>query len=336
VKSPVGIIKSSEEPFTVDIQPPNPIFVQPPLEIVRQPPRDDLYNEKVLLPNTQKLDIIIEFPDGHKRPLVRTTLYVDGQVVAENKSQPFDTFTWDLSSYTVSGEHKIVVEAVDALGLSKTSMEIPVTVTVVQAPHGAAALFARYRQDITVGAVGLAGLVLLLMLFIGRFRLMFGNARASREAQADPLTQSVTAVVETKQRSKRGRPATSDVKMQQVDAPAYLRRLTLDLAPASVSPIPLNQKEISFGADPVQSMLVLDDPSLASRHARVVQTEEGNFLLVDAGTIAGTWVNFEPVGKEGRSLQHGDVVHFGQLAFRFELKNPPPLAEPKIVKETPA
>ena len=87
-------------------------------------------------PTSQKIDILIEFPDGHKRPLVRTTLYVDGQVVAENKTEPFDTFTWDLSGYTQSGEHKIVVEAVDDLNLSKTSMEIPVTITVIQAPQG--------------------------------------------------------------------------------------------------------------------------------------------------------------------------------------------------------
>lgn len=344
VKSPAGAIKSSEQPFTVDIQPPNPILVQPSLEIVRRPPQSDPYNDKVLLPDAQKIDIIIEFPDGHKRPLVRTTLYVDGQVAAENKSEPFDTFTWDLSSYTISGEHKIVVEAVDVLGLSKTSMEIPITVTVIQAPHGPAALFARYRQDITIGAVGLAGLVLLLVLFMGRFRLMFSSAQAERQAQADPLTQSVTAGVETKQRSRRGRPAASDVKTEQVDAPAYLRRLTPDpsagaaltLKVATTSPIPLTEKEVTFGADPVQSMRVLDDPSLAPRHARIVQTDEGGFLLLDAGTIAGTWVNFEPVGKEGQLLRHGDVVHFGQLAFRFELKNPPPPAEPKIVRETPA
>ncbi len=344
VKSPAGVIESSAQPFTVDIQPPNPILVQPPLEIVRQPPQDDPYNEEVLLPEAQKIDIIIEFPDGHTRPLVRTTLYVDGQVLAENKSEPFDTFTWDLSGYTMSGEHKVVVEAVDALGLSKTSMEIPITVTVVQAPHGAAALFARYRQDITIGAVGLAGLVLLLMLFMGRFRLMFSTAQSARQAQADPLTQSVAAGVEVKQRSRRGRPASSNVKTQQVDAPAYLRRLLPDpsagstqaFKPAAAALIPLAEKEITFGADPVQSMRVLDDPSLAPRHARIQQTEQGGFLLTDAATIAGTWVNFEPVGKEGRLLRHGDVVHFGQLAFRFELKNPPPPAEPKVVKETPA
>ena len=85
----------------------------------------------------------------------------------------------------------------------------------------------------------------------------------------------------------------------------------------------------------MQSIHVLDDPSLAPRHARITRTEDGNYLVTDEGSIAGTWVNFEPVGKEGHLLQHGDVVHFGQLAFRFELKDPPAVAEPKIAKENP-
>ena len=99
------------------------------------------------------------------------------------------------------------------------------------------------------------------------------------------------------------------------------------------SPILLNEKEITFGTDPVQSLYVLDDSSLAPRHARILQAEDGQFLVADAGTIAGTWVNFEPVGQEGHPLQHGDVVHFGQLIYRFELKDPPPVTEPKIEKQ---
>lgn len=348
VKTQAGDIKSAEQPFTVDIQPPNPIFVSPPLQIVRRPPEDDPYNDKVLLPTMQKIDIIVEFPDGHKRPLLRTTLYVDGQIAAENKAEPFDSFTWDLSGYNISGEHKIVVEAVDSLNLSKTSMEIPVTITVIQPPRGLAAIFGRYRQSIMLGAVGLAGLVLVLILFMGRLRMVFARTRSSRQAQADPLTQPIAAVVETPvagkdRRTKRNRSAASTVKAQRVEAPAYLQRLISDplaapgqtFQPAPVSPIPLIEKDITFGTDPVQSVYVLDDPSLAPRHARITQMEDGNYLLADAGTVSGTWVNFEPIGKESHLLQHGDVVHFGQLIFRFELKDPPPAAEPKIAKENP-
>lgn len=349
-KTQAGDIKSGDQPFTVDIQAPNPMFVSPPLQIVRRPPNDDPYNTSLLQPASQKLDIIVEFPDGHDRPLVRTSLYVDGQIVAENKTAPFDSFTWDLSGYTQSGEHKIIVEAVDDLNLSKTSMEIPVTVTVIRAPQGLAALFSRYRESITLGAVAFAGLVLVLILFIGPFRIAFVRAQASRQTQADPLTQEVATAVEepiTENDKKAGRgrgvSAASNIKAQQIEAPASLRRLIQDplaapgqtFKPAPVSPILLTEKEITFGTDPVQSIHVLDDPSLAPRHARITRNKEGNYLLADAGSVAGTWINFEPVGKEGHLLQHGDVVHFGQLAFRFELKDPPPVVEPKVDKEDP-
>jgi len=334
IASAGGRIQSVDQTYTADIQPPNPIFVQPPLQIVRRAPQNDPYNDKILLPDTQKIDIIIEFPDKHQRALVRTTFYVDGAIAAENKAAPFDTFTWDISKYTISGEHKIMVEAVDTLGLGKTSMEIPVTITVIQPPRGLAAFFSRYKQYITYGAIGLAGLVLLLILFLGSMRSAFARARKSRRAAGDPLTQPVPATLEPlTDRTKRERAANGLVK--KADAPARLQRLTSDLAATSLSPIPLTEKEMTFGSDPVQSTYVLDDPSLGPRHARLTRAEDGGFLLADAGTVAGTWVNFEPVGKEGHPLRHGDVVHFGQLTFRFELKDPPPATEPKISKETP-
>jgi hypothetical protein len=234
------------------------------------------------------------------------------------------------------------------MNLSKATMEVPVTITVVQAPHGLSAIFGRYRETITLGAVGLAGLVLLLILFVGPFRMAFVRAQTTRQVQADPLTQTVAAAVEEPaplkiKKPRRSRSAAANGKTPGVDAPAWLQRLIQDplaapgqtFKPAPVSPILLTEKEITFGTDPVQSIYVLDDPSLAPRHARIIRTEEGNYRVEDEGSIAGTWVNFEPVGKEGHQLQHADVVHFGQLAFRFELKDPPDIAEPKIAKENP-
>jgi hypothetical protein len=352
IKGQSGEIQSAEQSFNVDLQPPNPIFVDPTLQIVRRPPDQDPYNNKVLQPVTQKIDILVEFPDGHARPLVRTTLYVDGKIAAENKSAPYDSFTWDLSAYQESGEHKLAVEAVDNLNQSKTSMEVPVTVTVVEAPSGVAAFFGRYRQPITYGAVGLAGFVLVVVLFIGTFRTVWLRRRTEQQVHRDPLTQPVPVNVEQPNgkngkngngsAGKRGR-SSANGSAPPAEAPAWLQRLISDplAAPgetfktAAVSPILLSQKEITFGTDPVQSVYVLDDPSLAPRHARITQAEDGQFLVADAGTIAGTWVNFEPVGKEGHPLRHGDVVHFGQLIYRFELKDPPPEAEPTIAKENP-
>lgn len=347
VAGQAGVVRSADQSFTIDLQPPNPIFVSPPLQILRSPPEDDPYNDEVLLPAAQLLELIVEFPDSHRRPLLRTTLYVDGQISGENTAEPFDAFIWDLSGYGETDEHKLVVEVVDTLGLSRTSIEFPVTVTVLQPPRGLAAFFGRYRESIMIGAVAFAGVVLLLILFLGPLRLLFARARTTREVQADPLTQAVAAGAETSTlkrvgTSKRGRSAPPKPELRQ--AAAFLRRLQPDplAAPgetfklAAGASIPLAAREVTFGTDPKQSSYVLDDPSLEARHARITRTESDDFFVVDAGTIGGTWVNFEPVGQEAHLLRHGDVIHFGQLAFRFELKDPPEPAQPKVTKTPPS
>jgi pSer/pThr/pTyr-binding forkhead associated (FHA) protein len=77
---------------------------------------------------------------------------------------------------------------------------------------------------------------------------------------------------------------------------------------------------------------VLDDPSIASLHARIKQTGE-DFVIIDNGSVAGTWVNFEPVTKEGVRLAHGDRIHFGQMVYRFDLSQPPAESEPMVVSQ---
>ncbi len=112
--------------------------------------------------------------------------------------------------------------------------------------------------------------------------------------------------------------------------PAYLTRLTDGGEPASAAPIPLDEKDMTFGTDPVQSKRVLDDPSIAPLHARIKRMEDGSFIIYDHGSIAGTWLNFEPITREGRRLAHGDRIHFGQLSYRFDLNPAPAIPEPRI------
>ena len=109
------LLTSSPVSFPVEIEPPNPVLLSPPIQIVRQNLVDqfDIQNS---LPKTQEIAIIVEFNDNIKRSLVRTSLYVDGEIVGENTAPPFDKFTWNLEEYLVYGEHTLQVEAVDALG----------------------------------------------------------------------------------------------------------------------------------------------------------------------------------------------------------------------------
>jgi hypothetical protein len=351
VTGQAGSVRTADQAFTIDLQPPNPIFVTPPLQLHRSPPEDDPFNTEILLPAAQPLEIVVEFPDGHPRPLVRTTLYVDNQIVAENTAEPFDAFAWDLTAYTETAEHKLVVEAVDSLGLNRTSIEVPVTVTVVQPPRGLPAFFGRYRDSIILGAVIFAGVALVFILFFGKLRTLFAGARSVRFKRADPVTQPLATAADiptvasaSADTTRRGRAAaTAPAAIKPAEAPALLRTMQPDplaapgetFKPASVPPIPLAAREITFGTDPKQANHVLHDPSLEPRHARITRTENGDFFVVDAGTIGGTWVNFEPVGQEAHLLRHGDVLHFGQVVFRFELKEPPEPAQPKVTRISP-
>jgi hypothetical protein len=332
-----GQVDSPEQIFDIDIQSPNPILVDPTLQITRQAPADDPFNTEKLLPETQEIEIIIEFPDQHKRPLVRTTLYVDGQIMDENTQEPFEIFTWDLKPYVISGQHTVIVEAVDSLGLSKTSMGIPVTLLVVQSPRGASAFFTKYRTYITFGAIALAALVLLTVLLTGRVRIPSLRMRREKQrAYEDPLTQPIQAVVKSPSSGRQKKSASAKPPRPLVDAPAYFARFNADDTPAAVSPIPLSEPETTFGADPVQASHLLDDPSIAPIHARIKHTEDGEFILYDSGSVAGTWVNYEPVAREGCRLGHGDVVNFGQLMYRFYLSKPPEASQPKVESDQTA
>ncbi|MBI5351196.1 MAG: FHA domain-containing protein [Chloroflexi bacterium] len=343
-----GAALSAEQKFSMDIQPPNPIPVTPAEQITRQAPEDDPFNTEKLLPTSQELEIIVEFPDGHPRPLTRTTLYVDGNITDENTVEPFNKFSWDISSYKDSGEHEITVEAVDILGLSKTSMAVPIVITVVKPPSGPAAFLAKYRTPITFVSIVLAGLVLFFILLSGRLRIPTLRAvQEARRAEADPLTQSVEAVTEipapivpapvgkSKKRSPISKKAAPEPKSKKetketAQHVASFIRMNAEGQVIVSPPIPVIEQEIVFGTDPVQCSQILDDPSISSVHARLRQTDDGGFLLLDNNSIAGTWVNYEPIPREGYRLAHGDMVNFGQLIYRFTVNTPPTISSPKI------
>ena len=333
-------IPALDKTFSVKVEPPNPIFISPPLQITRQPPADDPYNTEVLEPSQQIIQIIVEFPDGHSRNLIRTTLYLDGQVVAENTKKPFDTFLWNYSAIIDSGQHEIIVEAEDELGLKKSSIGIPVTFTVIHAPSGMEAFIAQYNDYLVMGAIIAAGLALLIILVRSRVKnVPESRRRKARKAKEDPVTQPVVALTEpsvsaTKKAKSQPRFSWMGSRQNRIpSAPAYLVRLVNGGEPASTAPIPVIEKDMTFGTDPVQSMYVLDDPSISPLHARIKQTSEGNFVIMDHGSVAGTWVNYEAVTREGVRLRHGDRINFGLLQYRFDLSQPPAESEPKVISK---
>ncbi|MGZ6346517.1 MAG: FHA domain-containing protein, partial [Anaerolineales bacterium] len=308
-------VTSADIPFELDVQPPNPILVAPPQQIVRTAPDARTTAPALFIPTQQKISIIIEFPDKRTRPLVQTVLYVDGIQAAENTSAPFDQFTWDLKGYITSAPHILTVKAVDSYGLSKVSLGVPVLVTIVKPQFGLLPWLFRNSQWVSLGAIFFAGGGLVVILARSRVR----NRRKTptgRKSHLDPLTQPVHPEM------KKGglRPAR---KPPVKNSEAYLVRLKDDGQPITAPPIPITSAEVIFGSDPIQATYILDDPSVSPRHARLKE-KDGEYILSDEKSVAGTWINYEQlIGPH--SLGHGDVIHIGRMSYRFMLRKPPEL-----------
>lgn len=308
-------VTSQPVSFELDIQPPSPILVSPPAQIERGPSQSD---PQQLAPFSQPIETVVEFPDGFERNLVRSTLFVDGEVAAENTAAPFTRFVWDLSSYDVSQQVFLHVEVEDELGLVGTTIDFPVEISVVTRPNWFQVFLARGAPTLALSIVIIAaGAFFLVMLLSGRLdpnklvRPRRSRRVPAHEPQSDPLTDS-PLVVEV---------ADQDLVSQPVatpNAPAFLQRLSIQEAAQSAEILALEQGEVLIGSSKVCSV-VLKDESVEAEHARLTQYSDGGYHLADLGSTAGTWVNYAPVSPEGSQLQDGDLVHIGRVAFRFLL-----------------
>lgn len=321
--------------FTLDIQPPNPLLLSPPAQIVRQAPEDDPYNTDFLLPNETTIDILIEFPDGHERSITNTALYVDDELVSEINEAPFEQFRWDISAYTSSGEHTLRVEITDSLGLTQSSIGVPVSLTVVQPPSGMLAFFGRYGSLLTIGVITLTGLLLGFILLAGGRRRVLTARSEAQKASHDPLTQPPPPPKAEKGNKNRRLPMPAAWRQtsKRVRTTAHLARLNGEGLSHIGTPIPLTGEEMTFGADPVKAAYVLDDPSISALHAILSQTEDGHFILKDQTSVAGTWINLENISREGKVLAHGDVIHFGTMRYQFMLEKAPRKGKPQVKVE---
>lgn len=310
VNRPTGQLVSNTRSVVLEIVPPNPIFITPPAQIVRQVPPDGPYELDALMPKEQVLEILVEFPDGHPRDLVRSTLYVDDQIIAENFQEPFDRFVWSLEDYTSSAQHILRVEVVDELGLSQLTTPLTVTVTVIQPPQGLRGFLIRYQTELTWGAVTLGGLLAVGVLF-GTLLVERRKRRKKQPKTTGDVITDATLPVPTRPLRRR---AADGTRRSAAPSDAFLERF--GQSGSAWRHIPLNTAEMLFGSDPVKAQIILDDPSIAALHARIVREEDG-YRIFDAETVAGTWVNYALVPAEGCLLKDGDVIHFGQVSYRF-------------------
>lgn len=342
-------ITTQPQTFELNLQAPVPILLTLPAEIIRtfssQPTPGATSVDADLLPAQQIIKIQITFPDGYNRLLARTNLYVDGALTAENTDPPFDQFVWDLRSYIQDGVHTLSVEAVDNLGIIGKSGETSVKVIVPTTTQGVMVAFSQKRLLVIGVVVLISASILVLVLILGgrihpmphpgQVKFPAGSSEKTRPAgyrermrqRKDPVTQPVkitsTPLAQTKPASKSWRERLPWFPRKPEPAPAIAHLIPLVGSDETTLPAPLRilAEDVTLGSDPLQARLVIADPSIEGLHARI-HHEGKSFLITDAGSVAGTWVNFEPVPPVGTQLEHADIIHLGIVGFRFNLTEP--------------
>jgi hypothetical protein len=326
VKIAAGTVTTPVQTFEVNIQPPEPAFVSPPLDIKRGPPPGESQAASLdiplteYLPTEQEIQVLVSFPDERQRPLIRTSLFVDGQLIQENRQAPFDRFSWNVSDYTASGPHMLRVEAEDNLGLVGTSIERMVQITLEQPAATPWSWVFRNAPALSVLGAVVAGSILLLVLLLGgRLRPRQPGMAKTGRRKSDPVTQPVS--VRTEAPARRASGWTNRIHWPQRAIPpqayAFLTRIADSDHEGSSTPVPLIADEITLGSAPNRATLVLNDPSIDDLHARIIRQPDGSYRLNDEGSIAGTWINYTPISREGAPLEHGDLIHIGRIGFRF-------------------
>jgi hypothetical protein len=311
--------RSDKVSFDITVAAPNPIFLSPPSSVTRSWVKNDETRKWSLTPSQQIINFMLEFPDGHTRSLSLSQLYVDGMLAVENKSEPFNEFNWDLSQYTETADHKLQIKIEDEAGLSAATVEIPITVVVEQKPLN---FIQRFIDDIGWQTLGIslflilvaAGLVVLFL----RLRLRNpSDDEAQKKAQRDPLRQK--AILETAE-AQPGQPSPKDES-----AAGFRTRLVYMSGAENALPanavFNLPEHSTKLGSDPVRCDIVLKGTTISPVHAEIITDNVQNYFVADRGSAAGTWLNYAPVSSLGTKLEHGDILHIGTWAFRFEVAN---------------
>ena len=305
---------SAEFPLELTVLPPNPVLLSLPGAITRVETRVSDQNKYLLIPLNQPILVAVEFPDGHERKLAASRLFVNGELVQENRMEPFNQFTWDLTPYEESGSHTLRVEVTDTLGLSRSTISTPVELEVQYRPSLLAPANLDRLSILFVILLATAALVMIL-IFLSRRGWGSETRRRKRKEDQDPVTQPVNIHQEATLLRRQNTPGQGS-NIKTISSP----RLVLQ-GEGSPAVIPLEVDELTLGSDRRQAQIWLDSPSIDPLHARIKLDEGGAVIISDLGSVAGTWVNYTPISSTGVRLEDGDLVRIGKMSFRFQAAN---------------
>ena len=300
-------------------------LLAPVVTIIALPPQIQLVwidteeGGQVLKPDFITLQISVTFPDGYPRQLKYSRLVVDGQEIIKIDQQPFEWLGWPLGSFRVTALHNIQVEVEDILGFQGQSSAREVEIIVNQRYTGFWGGFTNFVNSggwiLFAVLLVFGGLVAYLNQRRHNPRLATAGAEPALTFSEDPLTQQVFAPAESSQVSE------TDSIYEPLQLIPQLVLLSSDSSkePLKGSAIQLVAIDTTIGSDPAQVNLFLDDPSISPVHARIHRTSQGTLILADMGSERGTLVNYAPISKKGTVLQNNDLIHFGEVAYRYEL-----------------
>ena len=295
-------ISGESLPFYIDIQPPNPMLLAPPVSITREAVTDEDADTVSYSPSQVDLQVLIEYPDGHPREITASRLLVDGSVADVNISVPFELFSWDLTDLTESGEHTIQVEVEDSLGLSASTLLTPVQIEMLE-PDVLGRLSLQQIGLVVSGVVAGAGLVLLGVWGFRKFwRVNQPRWQSRRQAASAGKGSSLPAEVTGEEHR-------------------YALFLPLDSfdGPSEGAGLVVNKPQVLIGSDPQQVDLVLSEPGVQPIQAELSLEEDGFWLRHLGSFNRPTWHNYQPVGSDRVRVKPGDLLHFGELGFRFTM-----------------
>jgi LPXTG-motif cell wall-anchored protein len=246
---------------------------------------------------------MVEFPDCRPRPIVASRLYVDGEVVDERNTPPFDRLNWNLSSLTEAGEHSIQVEVEDSLGFSAVTMLTPVQLEVVL-PEPETGLTSKQITFLVLGLVVFLSLAIFLPRIIREYwkkDRVKGFLPAKFREESSP-TRDLSKNIE-------------------VNNQAVATLIPLNNFPGDLNGLlGFSRSRVYVGRDTKKADLIIDDKSIDDAHA-LLHHDGSNFWLNDLNSSFGTWVNYERIGRQPVRIQAGDILHFGNCGFRFTIIN---------------
>jgi pSer/pThr/pTyr-binding forkhead associated (FHA) protein len=139
------------------------------------------------------------------------------------------------------------------------------------------------------------------------------NERPGEPAEQSPERTSVFRA-DFLAEAEQAEPRTQEPAVAGVDAlPSGSALLVVKRGPNAGSRFLLDQDTTSAGRHP-DSDIFLDDVTVSRRHAEF-RREGGEFVVIDVGSLNGTYVNREPVDQA--VLANGDEVQIGKFRLVF-------------------